>query len=158
MAELEIVKIPCEPLTPEAFAPFGDVIRTYEEAAPQIVKGNFKEKVIAIDKVQLRQTHFAYHTDAGQSFYPKNHTRCVFIVGPIVDRDSLRYDEMRAFYSDGSLGVVVKIGVWHTFPIALDGGEEFLSARGDSDYMAHSVEIEFDTERGVVFEADPSTL
>ena len=36
--------------------------------------------------------------------------------------------------------------------------EVFLSARGDADYMEHSVEIEFDRDQGVAFEADVSTL
>ena len=115
MAEIRVVRVPCEELTSEAFAAFGDVIETFEEAEPEIIKGNFRDKEIRIDEVTLQQTHFAYHTDAGQSFYPKNHTRCVFMVGPI--KDTLEHDQVRAFYSDGSLGIVVKIGVWHTIPI-----------------------------------------
>ena len=156
MPEIRIIKVPCEPLSAEAFAPYGDVIKTYEEAKPEILKGNFRDKEIPIDDVTLQQTHFAYHTDAGQSFYPRNNTRSVFMVGPI--KETLEHDEVRAFYSDGSVGIVVKIGVWHTIPITLDGGEVFLSARGDSDYMEHSVEVDFDTAQGVAFEADPSTL
>jgi ureidoglycolate hydrolase len=156
VAQIRIIKVPCEYLTPEAFAPYGDVIKTFEEAEPEIIKGSFRDKKIPIDEVTLQQTHFAYHTDAGQSFYPKMNTRCIFMVGPIVE--TLVHDQVRAFYSDGSLGIVVRIGVWHTIPITLDGGEVFLSARGDSDYMEHSVEVDFDIAQGVAFEADPSTL
>ena len=38
-------KVKVEPLTPETFAPFGEVIETFEEAKPEIAKG---------DSVQLR--------------------------------------------------------------------------------------------------------
>jgi len=156
MSAIRVVKVPIEPLTPTAFAPFGDVIERFEDAEPEILKGSFRNKEIPIDQVRLQQTHWAYHTDAGQSFYPKNNTRCVFMVGPI--GETLEHGDVRAFYAAGGLGIVVKIGVWHTFPITLDGNEVFLSARGDADYMEHSVEIEFDRDQGIAFEADVTTL
>ena len=153
---MEVVKVTVQALTPEAFAPFGDVIKNFEEAEPEIVKGAFRKKEIPITDDTVQQAHFAYHTDAGQSFYPSRQNRAIFMVGPIAE--TLPPDDVRAFYSDGSLGIVVKIGVWHTIPISLEGDEIFLSARGDSDYVEHSVEIDFDLERGIVFEADLSTL
>jgi len=39
-------------------------------------------------------------------------------------------------------------------PICLEGEEIFQSVRGDQDYLAHSVEIDFDTEQGLTFEPD----
>ena len=36
-----LVKIPVEPLVPETFAPFGHVIRTFEERKPDKVKGGY---------------------------------------------------------------------------------------------------------------------
>ena len=35
-------KVKVEPLTPEAFAPFGEVIETFEEAKPEIAKGGLR--------------------------------------------------------------------------------------------------------------------
>ena len=67
MSDIRVVKVPIEPLTPDAFAPFGDVIECFEDAEPEILKGNFRNKEIPIDEVTLQQTHWAYHTDAGQS-------------------------------------------------------------------------------------------
>jgi hypothetical protein len=39
-------------------------------------------------------------------------------------------------------------------PICLEGDELILSTRGDQDYLAHSVEIDFDVEQGLTFEPD----
>ena len=38
----EVVKIPVERLEPEAFAPFGHVIRTFEVRKPDVAKGGHK--------------------------------------------------------------------------------------------------------------------
>ena len=35
-------KVKVEPLTPEAFAPFGEVIESFEEAKPEIAKGGLR--------------------------------------------------------------------------------------------------------------------
>jgi len=132
-----IIRVHVEPLTPDAFAPFGDVIETYEAGRPEIVKGGLREKELALSSENRTVAHFAYHTDAGQSFYPSRHRPTVFIVGPI--GPTLDPADLRAFHSDGSVGICLRVGVWHTFPICLEGEEVYQSTRGDQDYLAHSV-------------------
>ena len=66
----------------------------------------------------------------------------------------LRPKDLRAFRSDGSLGICLRVKVWHTVPICLAGAEIYQSTRGDQDYQAHSVEIDFDKEQGLAFEPD----
>ena len=78
-----MVKVKAGLLTVEAFTPFGDVIRTYEEDRPEIVKGELREKQFTLSSDDWRVAHFAYHTDAGQSSYPSRHYPTVFIVGPV---------------------------------------------------------------------------
>ena len=149
---LKVVKVKVEPLTPEIFEPFGDVITSFEEAKPEIQKGGLREKEIPVSSEERRMAHFAYHTDAGQAFYPSQHRPTVFMVGPVKER--LAPEDIRAFYSDGTLGICVRVGVWHTVPICLKGTEVYKSVRGDQDYVAHSVEIDFDQEQGLTFEPD----
>ena len=112
---LEIFKVPVEPLTPEAFAPFGSVIRTFDETRPEVRVGGLTENHYTVtadvsdpppEKLSLSEgrlrAHFACHDDAGQSFYPTRHCPTVFLVaapGP-----SLNPEDLRAFHSDGSLG------------------------------------------------------
>ncbi len=149
---MKIIKVPVEPLTEGAFAPFGEIIHSFEETHPEIIKGGLRRKEIPVSSSQRRHAHFAYHTDAGQSFYPSRHKPSVFMVAPI--SESISPENIRAFHSDGSLGVCLKARVWHTFPICLEGEEVFQSERGDQDYAAHSVEVDFDVEEGVTFEPD----
>lgn len=152
MGSVKVVKVPVEALTSEAFAPFGHVIRSYEERQPEIVKGGLREKQIPVSSEVRRWAHFAYHTDAGQSFYPSLHRPFVFMVGPV--NPTLSPADIRAFYSDGSMGICLGPLVWHTMPICVDGEDVIQSTRGDQDYLAHSVEIDFDVEQGLTFEPD----
>ena len=113
------VKIKVERLKPEYFAPYGHLINSLEEHRPDIVKGNYSSyekhayseitpddrkddpQWYAADKNRtplsegLKRAHFAFHTDAGQSFFPENGKPSVYIVGGV--GEPLRPEEMRAF-------------------------------------------------------------
>ena len=111
-----LVKIPVELLVPETFAPFGHVIRTFEERKPDKVKGGYATNAYPVlatpgpepkdgpnwyaphpQRVPisegLERAHFAFHTDAGQSFYPSLHSPSVFLVGAI--QDDIQAEEPR---------------------------------------------------------------
>ena len=163
-------KVKVEPLTPESFAPFGQVIERYEERKPEVRKGGYTQNEYTVtaalprdadpQKVSLvggwQRAHFAFHTDAGQSFYPSRHQPAVFLVGPV--KPTLEAGEVRAFYSDGRLGVCLGLEVWHTMPICIEGEEVFQTMRGDQDYKAHSVEVDFDLEQGLAIDLDEASL
>ena len=163
------VEIPVEPLLPEIFEPFGHVIKTFEQRQPDKVKGGYATNAYPVkaergaepkdapgwyeanpDRVPLSEglarAHFAFHTDAGQSFYPSLHSPSVFLVGAI--GGDIQAEEMRAFYSRGDVGVCLHLGVWHTMPICVAGEDIYQTTRGNQDYHQHSVEIDFDLERG----------
>ena len=87
----------------------------------------------------LQQTHFAYPTDAGQSFYPSLHSPSVFLVGTI--QDDMQAEEMRAFYSKGDVGVCLHQGVWHTMPICVEGDDIYQTTRGDQDELDAGLQL-----------------
>jgi L-rhamnose mutarotase len=163
-------KVKVEALTPESFAPFGQVIGRYEERKPEVRKGGYTENAYTVTaglppdadpkKVSLiggrQRAHFAFHTDAGQSFYPSRHCPTVFLVAPV--QPKIEAKDLRAFYSDGSAGVCLGIEVWHTMPICIAGEEVYQTTRGDQDYKAHSVEIDFDLEQGLAIDLDEGSL
>ena len=39
-------------------------------------------------------------------------------------------------------------------PICVDGNDIYQTVRGDQDYQAHSVEVDFDLEQGLAIEPD----
>ena len=171
------VKIKVEHLRAEYFAPYGHLIHTPEERMPDKVKGDFSsyekhayseiskdgepkdgEGWYAADKNRTPLSegydrgHFAFHTDAGQSFFPKNGRPSMYLVGGV--GEPLRPDEMRCFYGEGMVGVCLHMGVWHTMPISIDGEELYVTYRGTSDYQEHSVDRELDLEQGLVVSPD----
>ena len=171
----EIVKVKVEPLEPEAFAPFGHIIRTFEERQPDVAKGGLTANAYPVtaglgdgpkdgsgwyeaneDRVPISEglgrAHFAFHTDAGQSFFPSKHSPTVYLVGPV--QETLPAEDVRAFYTDGSLGVCLHLQVWHTMPICVEGDDVYQTMRGDQDYQAHSVEVDFDLEQGLTIVPD----
>ena len=150
MSNLKKIKV--EPLTQEAFAPFGEVIEKYEEAKPEIVKGGLREKEFSVDAGDNKRSYFNYHTDAGQAYYPSRQGPTVFMVGPIGEPPAP--EQLRAFYSDGSVGICFRAGVWHSVPIPLEREEVFKTIRGDQDFVAHTVAFDYNKEMGLEFEPD----
>ena len=162
---LKVIKVKVEPLTAETFEPFGQAIETFDEAKPEIRVGALTENEYTVtadvsapppDKLSLSEgrlrAHFACHDDAGQSFYPSRHCHTVFFVAP--PSETLEPEHLHAFYSDGSLGICMRMKVWHTMPVCLRGTEAYQTARGDQDYHAHSIDFDFDQERGLAIEPD----
>ncbi|MDP6111605.1 MAG: hypothetical protein QGG53_07010 [Planctomycetota bacterium] len=162
---MKVIKVKIEPLSPEAFEPFGQVISSFNEIGPEVRVGGLQEREYTVtaetsepppEKPSLSEglarAHFAFHTDAGQSFYPSRHCPTVFFVGPV--KEVLGPDDIRAFFSDGSLGICMHPEIWHTMPICLEGTEVYQTARGDQDYQTYSVEVDFDAERGLTLEPD----
>ena len=162
---LEIFKVKVEPLEPEAFAPFGHVISSFDEEKPEVVVGALTENAypvtsnpndltkqpLNLSEGQVR-AHFACHDDAGQSFYPSRHFPTIFFVAPV--QPTVEPEDFRAFYSDGRTGICMKLLVWHTMPVCLEGEEVYETARGDQDYHAHSIDVHFDQSHNLALEPD----
>ena len=168
------VKIAVEHLRAEYFAPYGHLIHEPKERMPDRVKGDIssyeKQAFANVDgaadgagwyaenekRTPLSEgydrAHFAFHTDAGQSFFPVNGRPSMYIVGGV--GQPLRPAEMRCFYGVGMVGVCLHLGVWHSMPICVEGEELYVTYRGTADYQEHSVEVEFDLQQGLVISPD----
>ncbi len=139
---LNIIKVKVEPLDPTIFVPFGQIIWTFEEAKSDVAVGALTENAYTVkatpsdlttEPLKLsagqHRAHFACHSDAGQSFYPSQHSPSVFLVGAI--QEDIQAEELRAFYIAGDVGVCLHLGVWHTMPICVDGDDVYQTTRGD---------------------------
>jgi hypothetical protein len=167
---------------PAAFAPFGHVIGSLAERDPDAVMGGLYPGVTNPVRAEiggepfdgpgwyeqnkdrvplsegLQRAHFAYHTDSGQSFFSSHHRPTVYLLGPV--QDPLAAEDVRAFYTDGSLGLCLHVKVWHTQPICLEGEDVYQTMRGEHgannfvNYHDHTVEMNFDLEQGLAIEPD----
>lgn len=131
-----------EPLTREAFAPFGEVIET-QGADSFPINGGRTERFHGLAEVQLlgegatgilsifrgqpleplEITLMERHPLGSQAFVPLNHRPFLAVVAPPGDFDETA---IRAFYVAGHQGVSYRAGTWHA---------PLLPLQADSDYL-----------------------
>jgi ureidoglycolate lyase len=131
-----------EPLTAEAFAPFGDVIEALGEARP-INYGATKrfhdladidcaaaEGRVIVNIFRSLPPQFPFeikvmerHPLSSQAFVPLSGRPFLVVVAPRGDFDPAA---IRAFRAGPHQGVNFARGTWHHFNLALDGESDFL--------------------------------
>ncbi|MBN3852286.1 ureidoglycolate lyase [Paraburkholderia sp. Ac-20340] len=132
-----------EPLTREAFAPFGDVIEL-DGARHFPINGGTTERfhdlahidvgeaggrpLVSVFRAQPRTwpvaiTMMERHPLGSQAFVPLAPTRYAVVVAPAGELDAT---QLRAFWVDGTQGVNYAKGVWHHPLLAFDRVSDFL--------------------------------
>ena len=131
------------PITPERFAPYGDVIvasadskaamndacfERYSELADVDAGGKKASISIARCKIPMslpyRFDMVERHPLGSQAFMPLSHFVFFVVVAPAAE--SVEPEDLRAFVTNGRQGVNYRKGVWHMPMIALKEGHEFL--------------------------------
>ena len=134
-----------EPLTREAFAPFGDVIQVddaveafpinggtttrYHDQCRVEILGQDARPAISLFRSQPYTFPIALellerHPQGSQAFMPVAGERFVIVVAP--PGETIHAAQIRAFITDGSQGVNYRAGVWHHPMLALDRIGDFL--------------------------------
>lgn len=139
------IRVKAEPLTAEAFEPYGQVIQAegsnhfamnsgaqerYYDLATVELAGEGARPVISIaetrqvESLPYRIPMVERHPLGSQAFVPLDDYPQLFVVAPA---DEL-FDpsRLRAFYSEGRQGVNYARGVWHMPMIALSPGQRWL--------------------------------
>ena len=133
-----------EPLTAEAFAPFGDVMDARTSASFPINAGRTQRhhdlaKVETLGEnahtlinifvsqpatLPLELTFLERHPQGSQAFMPLHQERFIIVVAP--PGEHINPDEVRAFVTDGRQGVNYRAGTWHAIQSVLEREGEFL--------------------------------
>ncbi|MGA1206181.1 MAG: ureidoglycolate lyase [Litorivicinaceae bacterium] len=135
---MSLLVIQPEPLTPEAFAPFGDVLQVEGATAFEINDG-FTTRVHDLCSLQFRGTNahpivsfflgrprpltirmVECHPYGSQAFMPLDPHPWLVVVAT-----SPRADRVRAFWARGDQGVNYHAGVWH-HPLLVTQPQRFL--------------------------------
>ncbi|MDQ7730351.1 ureidoglycolate lyase [Halomonas sp. SpR8] len=139
-----MLELKAEPLTAEAFAPFGNVIdaRTSEsfpinagrtqrhhDLAKVETLGDNPRTLINIFVSQpitlpLELTFLERHPYGSQAFMPLHQERFIVVVAP--QGEHINPDDVRAFVTDGRQGVNYHAGTWHAVQSVLEREGEFL--------------------------------
>jgi len=133
-----------EPLTPERFAPYGDVIEAGARQKAAMNAARFErfddlarvdiadDGRVAVSVARCRvATVLPYRIDmverhplGSQAFIPLSPARMVVVVAP--PEEDVAPQDLRAFVTNGRQGVNYRRGTWHMPLIAFDEGQEFL--------------------------------
>lgn len=147
-----------EPLTAEAFAPFGSVIEAsdaavkidinqghavrYDALAQVDVVDGGGEAVISLFRAkplgELGLKMFERHPLGSQSFVPLGGRPYLVAVAPAGDFD---VDAVRLFRAEGHQGVHYRKGTWHHFLLVLEGSDFLVVDRAGPGENCEEVEL-----------------
>ena len=126
--------IACEPLTPESFAPFGQVLRSEpHEGAIAVRDGEeWVLNVLSYGHRPLVCDHLNAHHRATQTLVPLGAQPALLIVAPPGLPLSSRADleHVRAFVLDGTAAVNLGHGTWHWGPYPIGDHVDLLNLQG----------------------------
>jgi len=120
-----------QPLTREAFEPFGDVVEfegrdsfpinngmadRYHDLAGVELGGEQSRAIISLVAshqfdMPRRVDHLEYHPFGSQAFLPLDSSRFIVVVGPAAEEPDL--GQLRAFVTNGKQGINYHLGTWH---------------------------------------------
>ena len=139
-----------EPLTEEAFAPFGQVIASGDMAMELRGDEVFHLNVLHYERRPLRCDHLNRHHRATQALVALAGKPTLLVVAPpepdFGSVDDL--DAVRAFVCDGSAGVNLGLHVWHWGPYPLTDHVDLVNVQGrffETDNEVAYLERDLDT-------------
>ena len=117
------VTIKVQPMTPEAFAPYGRVLGADREDLIR-TQGQFTARLMTVRRVPETVDHVNMHTDHSQMFVPLAGEKLVVIVAP-PEQPAEGFDpsSIAAFLTDGTQTFIFHPGTWHIEPRALTKDE-----------------------------------
>ena len=138
------ITLPPQPLTRDAFAPFGEVIEASDAAQHFTINGGNTERyhdlaaiepgadgkvIVSIFRGQPRQLPFTVemmerHPKGSQAFVPMSGRPYLVVVAPAGEAPSAK--NLSVFLARGDQGINYATGVWHHPLLALDGICDFL--------------------------------
>jgi ureidoglycolate hydrolase len=137
--------VTAQPLTPESFAPFGQVLAAEpHEAGIEVRDGEaWVLNVLSYDHRPLVCDHLNAHHRATQMLLPLGSRTAALVVAPAAAdfSDPAGLEGVRAFVLDGRAAVNLALGTWHWGPYPVGEHVDLLNLQGrgfaDDNEVAH---------------------
>ena len=132
MADTTTFTVRAEPLTAEAFAPFGQVVQEGDMVMELRGDEVFHLNVLHYDRKPLRCDHLNRHHRATQMLVALAGKPTLLVVAPS-DRDfsdAAHLATVRAFVCDGTAGVNLALGTWHWGPYPIADEVDLVNVQG----------------------------
>jgi ureidoglycolate lyase len=125
--------VAAEPLTAEAFAPYGQVIGLDDVHIELRDEATFHLDILAYDRKPIRVDHLNRHYTATQALVPLSGKPVVIVVGApeLTFETSDDLEQLRAFIIDSSRGINLALRVWHEGPFPLMEEAALVNVQGD---------------------------
>jgi len=127
-----IFQIKAEPLSAEAYRPFGQVIGL-DTVHLKILNDRFRIDTIRMRARPFQITHLNRHIKSTQALIPLGGKACLVVVAPPTVNLACLEDlkQVKAFINDGSYGVNIDLGTWHTAPLPLGAELNLVNIQGE---------------------------
>ena len=148
-----VQQVRAEPLTDEAFAPFGQVISRGDMVMELRGEEVFHLNVLHYDRRPLRCDHLNRHHRATQALVALAGKPTLLVVAPSSADFSAAADlgSVRAFVCDGTAGVNLALGTWHWGPYPIHDHVDLVNVQGR--YFETDNEVAYlERDLGVVVE------
>ena len=151
---MEVVRLKVQPMTREAFAPYGVLIDSRGSVEIDLGEGKPSLTGATSEWRPFRFDFMARHKRTMQVFSPMVSSQSVIAVAPPNDADAPEVEKVVAFLVDGRLPYAYHKGTWHTPPFPVREWASYLvvdrSGTLDDDWELVDLKVTRDT----VFEID----
>jgi ureidoglycolate lyase len=131
MKALRVIRLKPQPLTPEAFAPFGKII-THERSEIICTDGVLTARITHAPRKDLTCHFLNRHLEETQLFIPLGGKDGLFIVAPPSQTvDHFDPASVTLFHFPGTCAIQMHVGTWHVAPFAVTEPIDYINIQGD---------------------------
>ena len=151
---MNVIRLPVQKMTREAFAPFGVLIDSRGAREIDLGGGTPSLTGATAERRPFRFEFMARHTRTMQAFAPLASSEAIICVAPPNDAEAPEVEKVVAFHVEGRLPYAYHKGTWHTPPFAVGEWYSYLvvdrAGTLDDDYEL----VDLKAARGCTFEID----
>lgn len=129
---MQVVHIKAEPLTSEAFRPFGQVVGQDEIGLELKNNEAFRMGIIHMRNRGYQIASLNHHKNSTQALVPLEGKACLVVVAPPGTEFKTPEDlaQVKAFLCDGSVGINIGLNTWHQALLPIGPEMQMVNVQG----------------------------